>query len=1585
MKTKLNPLNVTTAIALFLCLFMAAPHCQAQPASLRDEISGQTIDSTATKVIVLIHGWNPENTTDKYSSSNPEWFSLVTALKSKLAGSDWKLITYHWEQQGTISPSIGANTGDVWHHLLINDFFGYGNGTEAAVHAEQQGASLSSLLNSQAPGLRKVHFIAHSAGSWAAREAMRLLLNSNASVVCQMTLLDPFIPDASSLVETTTGLSTSKMSATTGLPGNSRIQRLEDYYAEDTIDQCNTPTISTPGAEFTWRASDKNLRVDWGDSGFPGLSLWYDCHSGPVQFYADTVRFVDFAPAYGGLQSPDFDLNDIGWKKSLFYQEQQLRATITGVSPAMLPTSSSSQLITISGTNFKFSGDPNASSLIFYDPANNAYPRTPINVTTTSMQYNLNVQSAAGTWKVKVVSGGVESLPFSFTVTSSGSQLTGLSISGPATVVENNSGQFTATAYFSDGSSSTVTSSTSWSENSSVTSISSSGLLSAGSVSSDTAVTVSASYTLNGIAKATSANVTVVNSGSGGGTTTIHPLVNGTFESGASPWSPSGYADVVALSYPHLGSWYAYLCNANNADGSFAQFFPIPAGATAATIQFYLNVVSSETSTTTAFDTMKVDLATGSDQYVGTIAQFSNLDKGANGNGSYVLKSYNIMPLVSAYKGQSLFLIFAGHTDAGLSTIFRIDDVDITLTVDNPVSLTGLSIRGPSSIPEGRGDTFWADAIFSDGTTQTISPNSWSESSSVTTISSDGFLSAGSVGSDTAVTVTASYTFNGVTQQATKSVTIVGINAAHTLTSLAISGPSSMNENSSGQFTATAIFADGTSQTVTPTWSENSSATTISSGGVLNAGEVGGDTTVTVSASYTTGGITQNASQGVLVINVPTPPTLASVTINGPNSLNENTTAQYYTTAAFSDGTSQVVAPTWSEDSAATSIAISGLLNAGEVANNTSVTISASYTVGGSTRSAQKTVTVLNTTGLPTYTLTVNAVNGTVTKSPDQANYESGSQVVLTAVPANGYLFNVWSGDATGSQNPLMVTITTNMSIVVNFTAAPISSNRLTSINISNGLVSFYLNGPGGSNYVVQYSTNLVNWVSLVTNVIPSGGIRVVDFPMQTSPAEMFYRALPISQDPLVLQPGPSDGKDIFTTSVYSYADGGSGPGGGANDFHLRVGGWGDFYYSLLQFDLSVLPTNASSAVLYLYCYNLSGGGTPLYLDRITQKWDWRTMGTGRDHDRLWWADRPSAEQWSDGQLATPDAGQWYAVDITTLYNAWGNGTWPNYGLQFRPVLNFNNNFDEFYSADYIGDPTLRPKLVITPATNPLGEAVVIASSLNGPRRMALDGGYIYFTDDSDHNGILKRVGKNGGDVATLATGLQTWESWGATFEVCGDTIFGHYGGYQACNIFSLPSAGGSATTLCSITGGSFIGVLGSQVYFGSDFNTINSIPTTGGSRTQIAANNWVRSFASDESAIYYVEYFSKDVRKLTSSGTISTLIGGNSSEGTVFIDTDNVFFNVAGNIQKVPKSGGAVVTLVSSGGASGYASDNTNIFFLEGNVIKSVPVSGGNTSALMAVPADSLSSLVVDKAFIYWTDLSGGDSAGQIWKMAKP
>ncbi len=88
-----------------------------------------------------------------------------------------------------------------------------------------------------------------------------------------------------------------------------------------------------------------------------------------------------------------------------------------------------------------------------------------------------------------------------------------------------------------------------------------------------------------------------------------------------------------------------------------------------------------------------------------------------------------------------------------------------------------------------------------------------------------------------------------------------------------------------------------------------------------------------------------------------------------------------------------------------------------------------------------------------TYTLTVNAVNGSVAKNPDQARYNHGSSVILTATPAAGYVFSSWSGDATGTTNPLTVTMNANKNITANFTAIPTNAYTLT-VNAVNGTVA---------------------------------------------------------------------------------------------------------------------------------------------------------------------------------------------------------------------------------------------------------------------------------------------------------------------------------------------------------------------------------------------------------------------------------------------------------------------------------------------------------------------------------------------------
>ncbi len=206
-----------------------------------------------------------------------------------------------------------------------------------------------------------------------------------------------------------------------------------------------------------------------------------------------------------------------------------------------------------------------------------------------------------------------------------------------------------------------------------------------------------------------------------------------------------------------------------------------------------------------------------------------------------------------------------------------------------------------------------------------------------------------------------------------------------------------------------------------------------------------------------------------------------------------------------------------------------------------------------------------------------------------------------------------------------------------------------------------------------------------------------------------------VPSQPIILQPGPETGKDIWTTSVFSYAPSGGGPGGGLNNEALVVGGFGDHYYSLLQFNLMGMPAQAQSAQLELFPFTQRGvGTTALYLDRIIEFWDWRIQGTGADRLRLWWTDKPQAVQWISTALLAPVIGEWYSIDITDLYNAWQNGTHPNYGLQLRPV-SIDNRWSEFYSSDYAGDPTLRPRLVVTPIRGIISDGEVPRSLANPP------------------------------------------------------------------------------------------------------------------------------------------------------------------------------------------------------------------------------------------------------------------------------
>ncbi|OHB62926.1 MAG: hypothetical protein A2Y76_11610 [Planctomycetes bacterium RBG_13_60_9] len=93
-----------------------------------------------------------------------------------------------------------------------------------------------------------------------------------------------------------------------------------------------------------------------------------------------------------------------------------------------------------------------------------------------------------------------------------------------------------------------------------------------------------------------------------------------------------------------------------------------------------------------------------------------------------------------------------------------------------------------------------------------------------------------------------------------------------------------------------------------------------------------------------------------------------------------------------------------------------------------------------------------------TYTLTVAATNGTVTRTPSKTSYTAGESVTLQATPNSGYVFTGWSGALTGTTNPATLVMNSNKSVTANF--APATGTYKLTIRCKNGSVTRTPNQP---------------------------------------------------------------------------------------------------------------------------------------------------------------------------------------------------------------------------------------------------------------------------------------------------------------------------------------------------------------------------------------------------------------------------------------------------------------------------------------------------------------------------------------------
>jgi hypothetical protein len=163
--------------------------------------------------------------------------------------------------------------------------------------------------------------------------------------------------------------------------------------------------------------------------------------------------------------------------------------------------------------------------------------------------------------------------------------------------------------------------------------------------------------------------------GGGGGTCTAAQLLgNNGFESGNSTWSASsGVITNSSGESARTGSYYAWLDGYGSATtDTLSQSVTIPSGCTAAALSFYLHIDTAETSTSTAYDTLKVQVLNSSGTVLSTLATYSNL----NAASGYTKRSFSL----ASYAGQTVTLKFTGTEGNTLQTSFVLDDTALDVS-----------------------------------------------------------------------------------------------------------------------------------------------------------------------------------------------------------------------------------------------------------------------------------------------------------------------------------------------------------------------------------------------------------------------------------------------------------------------------------------------------------------------------------------------------------------------------------------------------------------------------------------------------------------------------------------------------------------------------------------------------------------------------------------------------------------------------------------------------------------------------------------------------------------------------------------
>jgi len=172
----------------------------------------------------------------------------------------------------------------------------------------------------------------------------------------------------------------------------------------------------------------------------------------------------------------------------------------------------------------------------------------------------------------------------------------------------------------------------------------------------------------------------------------------------------------------------------------------------------------------------------------------------------------------------------------------------------------------------------------------------------------------------------------------------------------------------------------------------------------------------------------------------------------------------------------------------------------------------------------------------------------------------------------------------------------------------------------------------------------------------------------------------------ITLQPDPIVGVDTLVYSANPYTNYG-------DDYYSGIGNnvLNNILRMYIKFNLSAVPADARIVDAKLKLYQFYTEGTDNFtigLYRVTDDWDESTID---------WDSQPTSS--TDAEITnniTAGAITWETWEIDTLVQSWLNGDITNYGVVLKDTNETSvNTIAYFYTSDYTGDATKRPKLEI--------------------------------------------------------------------------------------------------------------------------------------------------------------------------------------------------------------------------------------------------------------------------------------------------